>query len=573
MSKFIISILFLVFTQALFAVDVGSRTNSDNCAGALLSFFNRDSKYTSYKNLPEVMPEKLKGNLYSESGQISKFSKYRRAFFSSLVSKEIDKKNVAKPLSKLNQNELYTFVITEKEIRFATTSRGSISPKNFSSKHALLANGEKVHFAGEVWFENGVLVVNNNSGTFKPKGEDLADVAKYFQDVFGVEKVIFSDEIPVAKKLSFKSIMDDFKAFVKAHRSTVKEGVINLFARDRYLGKTIQLKNAAGELEIELVVSEFIGSGVFGAVHKLKVIKLSDSAKKNYPFLFSGAEVRDDLVIKFPHNIPLLKYLPVEDVFNKTVIRENDEIIKLKPIIEEFEQDAADILYKGELDGKTFLVKNFVKASSIQKMASTQKKLTKEQEIALKRDIFDMALAVKERMGAILDIKAENVAWDESHKKFVMYELSLKEGNAHTDAGLDGYLRYYNDRMSYWSNKRKPSSVEGEIKLCAENQTPIPENFKASFNSGLVDGNFDLTHDQIVFNQSDLKGCFVVKEVTYYQGFTQLNLLFNKDFSRRQQIEFGILSDDSNKTYEMAFALFENNKILGTSYLYSVEAR
>lgn len=351
--------------------------------------------------------------------------------------------------------------------------------------------------------------------------------------------------------------------------------MINLFARDRYLGKTIELKNAAGELEIELelVVSEFIGSGVFGAVHKLKVSKLSESAKKNYPFLFSGAEVRDDLVIKFPHNIPLLKYLPVEDIFNKTVIRENDEIIKLKPIIEEFEQDAANLLYKGELDGKTFLVKNFVKASSIQKLASTHKKLTKEQEIALKRDIFDMALAVKDRMGAILDIKAENVAWDESHKKFVMYELSLKEGNAHTDAGLDGYFRYFNDRMSYWSNKRKPSSVEGEIKLCAENQTPIPETFKASFNSGLVDGNFDLAHEQIVFNQSDLKGCFVVKEVTYYQGFTQLNLIFNKDFSRRQQIEFGILSDDSNKSFEMAFALLEKNKILGTSYLYSVEAR
>lgn len=559
--------------NAALAVDVGSRTNSENCVGALLSFFNRDSKYTSFKNLPEVMPEKLKGNLYSESGQLSKFSKYRRSFFASLVSKEVDEKNVSKPLTKLNQNELYTFVVTEKEIRFATTSRGSLSPKNFSSKHALLANGEKVHYAGEVWFENGVLVVNNNSGTFKPKGEDLSDVANYFQNVFGVEKVIFSDEIPVAKKLTFKSLMDDFKAFVKAHRSTVKEGIINLFARDRYLGRTIQLKNNSGETEVELVVSDFIGSGVFGAVHKLKVNKLSDSAKKTYPFLFVGTEAREDLVIKFPHNIPLLKYLPVEDIFNKTVIRENDEILKLKPIIEEFEQEAADILYKGEMDGKAFLVKNFVKASSIQKLASTQKKLTKEQEIALKRDIFDMALAVKERMGAILDIKAENVAWDESHKKFVMYELSLKEGNAHTDAGLDGYLRYFNDRISYWSNKRKPSSVEGEIKLCDNNATPIPEEFKKAFSSDLVDGHFDLAHEQIVFNQSELKGCFVVKEVTYYQGMTQLNLLFNKDFKTNQQIEFGILSDDSNKTVEMAFALFENNKILGTSYLYSTDVR
>ena len=126
-----------------------------------------------------------------------------------------------------------------------------------------------------------------------------------------------------------------------------------------------------------------------------------------------------------------------------------------------------DIEFTGETE-EPFLIKKFLKADSVQDLAKIQDQLNAEQAVALERDIYKMAEKVLKDLGANLDIKAENVAWDPVNKRFVMYELSLKQGKSFfLTNGFKGYLDYFKSRMGVYVKQRKPSSEFKNIKLCA----------------------------------------------------------------------------------------------------------
>lgn len=539
--------IFLVFliTFKVFAVDVAVTGNKQSCVGLMLSFFDSDTTYVTYRKLPEALPAKLTEKAYANSKIDSKPLRFNNAFFHSLKAKEVVTKDAANPLSALNQKELYTFVVTEKEIRFASTARG-FSPKNLATKHALLANNtDPVFYAGEAWFENGVLVINHGSGTFKPSSKDLADVALYFQKAFGVEKVSFNDVLPIAVKKSLQDHVNDFRAYVMSKITTLEEMFVNLIARDAYKGQKIKLglDGFKGD-DIEFEVKDFIGSGFFGVVHKVKIKEMSDAAKKAFPDFMVEGEYRKDLVVKFSHNVPMLNHFPSFNIFDQTIVKENDEISKLKMIIDEFNQDAADVIYKGTTE-RPFLLKKLVKASSIQSLAKMGTKLTDDQVKALKRDIFEMATTVADRMKLDLDIKAENIAWDEVNKKFVMYELSFKAKTTgfYIKNGFNGYLNYVNQRMLYHSKTRTPSSAGVTINMCHSNTIDVPNDFKFHYQSDLYDGSIDLVNNVINLDTEGLSGCFKVESVTYTKEEAFLNLRIQDTKKPNKYLDFVIQRD------------------------------
>ncbi len=570
--KFLVLLILLLSLQS-FASDVYVRHNKKDCVGLLFNLIGKGSEYVTIKNSDAVLPEKLAAKTYVDRIADSRFTRLRRTFFKNLISNEVLDSGSISPIKKLKAKELYTFVITDKEARFASTSRSKISPKNYASKHAILANGEKPHYAGEAWMEDDVLVVNNNSGTFKPSAEDLNDVAIYFQEFFGIKKVIFTSDFskPITSK-SWKDYVEEFKTFLKARKTSLSQGVVNLFARDRYLAQVIGvgIDGKAGQ-DFVFEVSDFVGSGVFGAVHKIKIISMSEKGRSAFSHLLVNGQFRDDLIVKFPHNVPLLKYLSSEDMFKKTVLRESDELEKLKDIVEEFNQEAADILLTGKTE-TPFLIKKFLKADSVQDLAKVQNQLTEEQVLALERDIFKMAEKVLQKLGANLDIKAENVAWDASQKRFVMYELSLKQGKSFfLNNGFKGYLDYFKSRMGIYVKQRKPSSEYLTIKQCEDNLLSFPHGFANTIRTDLFDGEINLSNAEVLLNTSEAFSCFKVSEVHYVDNFVQMNLKLIKADPSKEELEFGVLKNlNTPKDQWIGFELRDNKKVLGTSYLFPV---
>jgi len=569
-TKYFLTLAFLISFYPTYAIEITKKVNNEGCVGLFLKIIKKDSEYITYKNLPEALPPNLQ-TVYSNKLKHDGLLKYFRDFFAALVSKEVVEENVSRPLSHIKPSQLYTFVITEKEIRFAMSSRGTLAIRNLASKHAMLAGSDKVHYAGEAWLENGVLVINHGSGTFKPNADYLSDVALYFQKTFQVEKVIFSDVLPAESKGIISEYGKKLKSYLMSKITTLEEFFVSLIARDEYLGKRfgLNLKGERGE-DLVIEVSDFIGSGFFGVVHKIKIVSMSEEAKLKYKKLIVGDIYRDDLVVKFPHNVPLLNKFPEANIFDRTILKENDEIIELKSIIEEFEQNAADILTSGT-DVKPFLIKQLVKAESIQSLSKLGTKLSKEQEVALKRDIFDMAIAVSKKMNLDLDIKAENIAWDAVNKKFVMYELSIKAKTTgfYIKDGFEGYLNYVNQRLLYHASHRKPSSDQFEIDLCKDSLIKIPAEFKKIYRFEFLEGNFDLKNNRIELSTNEIKGCFKVESITYMGLETILNLSVLNESDSKNKVEFTIhqKTEKDQLVQSGRFVLFKNDKPIGFSLL------
>jgi len=90
----------------------------------------------------------------------------------------------------LEPGRRYSFVITDDSLNFAA-SRGHPALL-LMSKHYFLANGKpgSVHFAGEMWLEDGRLVITDSSGTFKPTTAELEQAKLFFRDQLGLTDVV-----------------------------------------------------------------------------------------------------------------------------------------------------------------------------------------------------------------------------------------------------------------------------------------------------------------------------------------------------------------------------------------------
>ncbi len=562
-------ILIIILSFSAYAVDVEVASNKSGCTGLVLGFFNVDSKYVTYKNLPSKLPENISKELASKK-EGSKKWEYINSFFRALISKEVSEEGVSAPLNKLSDKELYNFVVTDKEIRFASSSRGKLSLKNLASKHAQLANGDKVFYAGEAWLENGTLVVNHNSGTFRPNSKYLSDVASYFQENFGVSKVLFSDVLPIVKKKTLSDHISDFKAFLMSRITTLEEFFVGLIARDSYKGKvmSIGLNGGVGD-DIVFEVTDFIGSGFFGVVHKVKITSMSEKARSIYSHLLTDGKIREDLVVKFPHNVPLLNKLPSINIFDQTIIKESDEMVKLKDIVTHYEQSAADILVNGRIE-KPFLIKRMVKASSIQNLSKSMVKLSDEQVLALKRDIYDMAIAVSKDMDLDLDIKAENIAWDFINKKFVMYEMSIKRKTTgfYIKNGFDGYLNYVNQRLQYHATHRSPSSVGIKtLKMCDSNRIEVPEEFKRNFLIPNMSAELNLAQGELRIESDELDSCIMVDSLLFNGNESILSIRTKGQSNNFLQISLHRESSNGNIQYNSRFTIFNGAQPLGASII------
>jgi hypothetical protein len=80
-------------------------------------------------------------------------------------------------LKELQVGVKYNFAILDD--RLAITKTGPSKLENWLSKHLMLRGKDgSVHYAGELWKdENGVLHINNASGTFKPNGAEISVAA------------------------------------------------------------------------------------------------------------------------------------------------------------------------------------------------------------------------------------------------------------------------------------------------------------------------------------------------------------------------------------------------------------
>lgn len=576
MNKFKLLIVTLLLSLNSFALDVKVESNSKGCAGLLTNILRGKTNYVTVSKLKSELPEALGKAPYPNSKIDSKALRFNNAFFTSLKSVEYVDVDSKAPLKALKSGDLYNFVVTKDEIRFASTSR-AFNAKNISSKHALLAkNTDEVFYAGEAWLENGILVINHNSGTFRPNSKYLSDVALYFQAALGVEKVTFTDILP-PPAASLKQVVQEkistLKAYVKSKITSFEEFFVGLIARDEYFGKVVSvgLDGNPGN-DIVFSVEKYIGSGFFGVVHKIKIQSMSQEARLKFPSLIQGGNFRGDLVVKFPHHVPLLNRLPSLNIFDQSILKESDELDKIKSIVTAFEQSGADILFSGR-GGNPFLIKQFVTASSIQSLAKGATKLSEEQKIALKRDIFDMAVMVDRKIKMDLDIKAENVAWDAENKRFIMYEMGMKTKTTgfYIKDGFDGYLNYFNERLHYHASKRNPASVH-EIKMCSDNVLDVPVEFKKSFYSDLYQGTVDLREKIISIDNEELKGCFRVESIDFLKDKSIINLAIKADSKGEKQLNIAITKDDK-ESFLTRFTVLKNNKPIALSIFSEAEAR
>ena len=88
--------------------------------------------------------------------------------------------------------ELYTYSLVSDSLRFSRTS--AETGIDFASKHALHASGsEFVLAAGEFWVHDGILYIDNNSGTFAPPGSMLIRLKKLLQSNFQNLEIVALD--------------------------------------------------------------------------------------------------------------------------------------------------------------------------------------------------------------------------------------------------------------------------------------------------------------------------------------------------------------------------------------------
>ncbi len=573
-KKIFLAITLILASINIQALDVIVESNKLGCAGLLTNIIQGKTQYVTISKLPKTLPESLSSKPYPNSKIESKALRFNNAFFSSLKSVEYIDSNSKSPLAALKNGELYNFVVTKDEVRFASTSR-AFNAKNIASKHALLAkNTDEVFYAGEAWLENGILVVNHNSGTFRPNPKYLSDVALYFQAALGVEKVTFTDILPPPGKTLKQSVQEkisNLKAYVKSKITSFEEFFVGLFARDEYFGKivAVDLDGNPGK-DIVFTVERYIGSGFFGVVHQIKIQSMSAEAKTKFPTLLSAGNFRTDLVVKFPHNISLLNHLPRFNVFDKSIIKEANELDKIKSIVTSFEQAGADILFNGKTD-KPFLIKQFVTASSVQKIAKSTLSLTEEQRLALKRDIFDMAVVVDKKLQKDLDIKAENIAWDEAGKRFIMYEMGMKTKTTgfYIKDGFEGYVNYVNQRLHYYGTKRNPASAQ-EIKMCSDNVLDVPVDFQKTFYSDLYEGEIDLKNNLISFRENEIDGCFRVESINFLRDKSFINLSL-KEKGTANRLDLVLTKENDN--FLTRFTIYVGSKIQGISIFSEVEIR
>ena len=575
MFRFSIHFLILFFSLQSFAARVYTTSSDKSCYGLVLSLLNSNSKYTTVKNLNAKVVDEPFGSVLP-SKEIKPFAKKMYSFFNKTIPVEVLESNTSRPLAKLNQKSLYTFVLTEKELRFAETTRRTGAIKNFLSKHFYLSRGEPVYYAGEAWFEDGILVVNHNSGTFRPKAEDLPAVAEYFQRALNVEEVHFSNTLPPLEPfLPIKAYVDQFKGYISSLKTAFSSTVIHFFTRNAYQKEVVSvgLDGKPGK-DIVFQVEDKIGNGFYGVVHRAKILSVSQQASFKHPEFIVNGSLSTKLVVKFPNNVPLLHSFPSYNIFDRAIVNEKNEFRSLADSAYDFYNKAADIVFSGKHGKVSFLIKNLVEAVSFEKLAQKHPKLTKEQINSLEDDIYELAVSIKKRLNLDLDIKAENLAWDENQKRFILYELSVRQSGGFVNkGGFDEYLSYVNVRLNHWNLQRAPSSAEQSTKIFSmvkDNSFVVPSTFNKKFTTPDDFFVFDIKDSKITLKDSFFNGNFKYEGYVFNENFSQLIFSLFDPAIPNKKIRMAIRKDNSAEDYSMVYEVLIGNEIIANSIFYKL---
>jgi hypothetical protein len=560
MRLFLIGIM---LSTQIFAADFTTYDQS-NCFSNLTKLFKSHPQYTRVTNLKKSAKEYLNEKLSPAKGE-DLFNRNKHKLVKSILTEKILKQGEIphdRIQDLLEEGQLYTFAILDDELRFAKSSvRNQIL--NQTSKHLMLADIKDVRFAGELWIYKDTIYISNSSGSYMPNSTLTPRAAKYFQDNFNIKKVEVHDESisDLATKIPFKTVL-------KSKVSNFSEALINTIAKNNNEGKVFNLIKESSTVEVE--VQSEVGKGVYGIVHRLHLKSFTKDSQTQFPNLFSDNLPRKDLVIKFAHSVPILDSFP-NNPFKKALLEEEAQSKLTQTTLKSLSIDGSEILHSATGENQ-FLIKAFIEGQSIQKMASLQEDLSKDQINALKL-IYKKAELIMSKTKNGLDIKAENLVWDDTKKTFKMYEITFKaESNKmfYLNDGFDEYLNYIKQRLLHYKkgSSRRPSS-SGYISLCEGSKLEIPQKYSNIFYSNIFPGK----EIRLKKNEVQLKNNFVTSQVKCFKvssleyrknGLTQMALSLH--LKNNQRLIFRVKDTKSSEQFNGRFFIInQKNEIAAKS--------
>lgn len=234
------------------------------------------------------------------------------------------------------------------------------------------------------------------------------------------------------------------------------ETLVKKVAKDQFEGE-IKVIEKSGQRLVRLTVTEHLGSGVFGTVHKVNVEAISQNAAREFPEFFTKDGLpRTDLVVKFAHEVSLPSPRQ-SNLWIHTLNKEIEQTNVMNSLINN-PRVTSPIIY-AEHGSHPFIIKEFIDAKSIQEMSKEQLSLTEDQIHSLKVDIFEKSKELLYSRNVGWDIRPENLAWDETTKTFRNYESgslpAFLANRLYLQGGFDQYLEYFEKRMHFWRQQSK----------------------------------------------------------------------------------------------------------------------
>lgn len=214
-KKFLILLIFMVLSVQIFACDKAVPTSPEKLinfqvnhkTSLLLRVLDHMDKHKlikiSLNKIEEFLPKEKELTLNPEMKFKNKAAIHNSKenlvfrFLRHLVAPKFKKSRSAtygKFRKQIERDVTYNFIIDDKELVFMKAGEnGSI--RGTVSKHFLLANFKKhVRYAGEfILRKNGTFFVQNASGTYRPKPDDLPLMVQLLQENFG-KKVKFESK-------------------------------------------------------------------------------------------------------------------------------------------------------------------------------------------------------------------------------------------------------------------------------------------------------------------------------------------------------------------------------------------
>jgi hypothetical protein len=158
-------------------------------------------------------------------------------------------------------------------------------------------------------------------------------------------------------------------------------------------------------------------------------------------------------VVKFPHQIPW-PFPQSTNPWKRAVLSEADQTSTIQKALGSDQIDGTAILFAGH-GSEPFLIKPFMQGHDVKALARQQADLTLLQVERLEADIFSPAQRLAEKHGVYLDIKPENLAWQEERQRWGMYELTTLPRQIRgffLAGGFPGYLANVRARMRQVAN-------------------------------------------------------------------------------------------------------------------------